>query len=110
MTLARLATVTASTKRRPVISGGKIGLPTTHIASLKCTPLQPISPDVARRQTLNTPHEVAQTFVIGSPDIKVGDILVIETRDYPIKAVENWQNASIGKGEHLLLIVEDLKI
>jgi hypothetical protein len=109
MGLTRLATVTASTKRRPAISGGLIGVPVTSISSLKCTPLQPISPDVAKRQALNTPHEVAQTFVIGSPDIKEGDILVIGSREYPIKAVENWSNASTGKGAHLLLVVEDLK-
>jgi len=107
--LSRAATVSASTKRRPAIIAGKIGTPATFLASVKCVPLQPVSAEVARRQALNTPHEVSQTFIDGSPDIKEGDILVIGAKEYPIKSVENWANNTTGHGAHLILVVEDLK-
>jgi hypothetical protein len=107
--LTRLANVSASTKRRPPLVNGKIGLPKVNLDSFKCTPLQPLNPDIARRQTLNTPHEVQQTFVEGAFDILEGDILVIGDREYPVKAVEEWSDASIGIGAHLLIIVEDIK-
>lgn len=107
--ITRLATVTASTKRRPVISGGIIGVPTTKLASVKVTPFQPVSAEIAARNAIGTPHETLQTFVDGAPDIVEGDILVVGSKEYPIKSVENWSSASIGRGSHLLILVEDLK-
>lgn len=62
---ARMATVTASTRRAPAISGGKRGDPVTNIASLNCLPLTPISADVQRRLVLETPYQALQTMVEG---------------------------------------------
>jgi hypothetical protein len=60
-----LATVTASTKRPPAVASGLRGDAVTKIASLKCTPLDTVSADVALRAGLNTPHNVLQTFCDG---------------------------------------------
>jgi len=60
-----LATVTASTKRPPAMSGLPRGAPVTQIASLKCTPLDTVSADVAMRAGLDTPMNLLQTFCDG---------------------------------------------
>jgi hypothetical protein len=59
----KMATVTASTKRSPAVSGGKIGTPVTNISSLTCTPLDPVDPELRQRLGLDTPHEVLQVYV-----------------------------------------------
>ena len=43
---ARMASVTASTKRLPAVSGAKRGEPAENVASLKCTPLDPVQDQV----------------------------------------------------------------
>ncbi len=53
----RMANVTASTKRT------KKGEPTTLLTGLKCTPLDPVDPELRRRLALETPHELLQTFL-----------------------------------------------
>ena len=105
-TFARRLTVTASTKRLPVVSGGKRGAATTHLAQLKCTPLDPLTAEISQRVALNTPHETLQTFC-GSGDVREGDILVVGSSEYPIKAVEDW--ADFRGVTFRVLVVEDLK-
>jgi hypothetical protein len=87
----RQLTVTASTKRSPGVSNGKRGEPVTHLATLKCSPLDPVSADIAKRVALQTPHEVLQSF-IGGDDVREGDILTVAGKDYPIRSVEDWSN------------------
>lgn len=77
---ARMATVTASTKRRPTVSSGERGALATAIASLKCTPLDPVQADVALDPGLKQPHVLLQTFC--------GDTtgffkLVVQDKDLP---------------------------
>jgi hypothetical protein len=102
---ARLATVTASTKRA-ALSSGKRGTPTTKIASLNCLPLDPVSAELRQRLQLDTPHEVLQTFVDADLDIIEGDTLTVGGVDYPIRAVEEW---SYSGAEYLRLVLENLK-
>ncbi|MBP8291476.1 MAG: hypothetical protein KAX65_01810 [Caldilineaceae bacterium] len=71
----RLMNQTASTKRSPAIVSGKRGTPTTNLASLRCSPLDPVAPDLAQRMGLNTPHELLQTTVDGGD---VFYVLVVE--------------------------------
>lgn len=104
----RFATVTASTKRAPAISGGKRGTPVTEIASLRCTPLDPVDAELRQRLSLETPHELMQTFVDGALDVVEGDILTVGGVDYPIRAVENWTWRHQGS-DFRRLILEDLK-
>jgi hypothetical protein len=88
---ARLAKVTASTKRSPAISSGKRGTPTTNVAILMCTPLDPVDAEVRQRLILDSPNIILETFVDNGVDILVGDILVVGSTEYPIKACEDYE-------------------
>lgn len=88
---SHMATVTASVKRPPVVSGGKRGTPVAHIASLKCFPLDPLTDaEIVNQLNLMTPQEVLQTYVQDGLDIVEGDVLVVSGVDYQIRAVEDW--------------------
>jgi hypothetical protein len=104
-TFSRVATVTAGTKRAAVVSG-KRGQPSTYLTGLLCLPLTPVDSEIRQRLQLNTPHEVLQTFIDGAVDVAEGDILVIGSAEYPIKAVGNW---SWRNSSYLHLVVEELK-
>lgn len=103
---SRLAGVTASTKRTPAIAGGKRGVAATQIASLSCTPLDPLDAEIRQRLALDTPHELLQTVVDDGLDIVEGDVLVQGTKEYPIRAVEDWAWRTTT---YRLLVLEDLK-
>ena len=105
---ARLASMTASTKRSPALSGGKRGEPIENITSLSCTPLDPVDAEIRQRLALDTPHELLQCFVDGGPDIKEGDILVVSGVEYPIRACGDWY-WSPDKADYVALVLEDLK-
>ena len=101
----RLATTIASTKRVGAVVSGLTPDPTTSIASMYCIPLMNLDADLAQEYEFRF-REVLQTFVKGSQDIVEGDLLVISTVEYPIRAVENWP----WKDEVLLrLIVDQVK-
>jgi hypothetical protein len=103
--ITRFLTVTASTKRQPTISSGKRGAPTTQVASLKCTPLDPVDPELRQRLALDTPHEVLQTFT-QETDIAEGDLLTVAGVDYPIRSCAEWA----WRGTTFRhLVIEDLK-
>lgn len=102
---ATLATETASTKRPPAVSGGRRGTAATNIASLACTPLDPVDSEIRQRLVLDTPHEVLQTFVDGTLDIREGDIFTYSGQDYPVRACAEWKWRGSA---YLHLILEDL--
>jgi len=79
-----------------------------NIASLSCTPLDPVDAELRTRLGLDTPHELLQTFVEGGLDIEEGDVLVVGSTEYPIRAVEDWDWRPDG-AEYDRLVVEDLK-
>jgi hypothetical protein len=62
----RTATVSASTKRAGAVASGLRGAPTTNLASLKITPLDPVDAELRQRLTLKTPNQVYQTFAADS--------------------------------------------
>lgn len=110
MTLAgaeRLATKVVSFKRPPITVGGKRGTPTTFLTGIKCTPLDPVDPEIRFRLGVETPHEILQTFVFSNVGVAEGDILVDASGvEYPVKSVGEWE----WKGSMFLhLYVEDLK-
>lgn len=89
-----------------MISGGKRGVPTTYLTGVKATPLDPVDPELRKRLALETPHELLQTFLLGSQDVLPGDILVSGTVEYPIRSSAEWSD----HGEVLRhLVVEDLR-
>lgn len=105
-----LATIEASTKRSPAIDGdGLRGAPATNLDYILITPLDPLDPELARRLDLDTPNEVLQTFISGSPDIVEGDLLVVGSTEYPIRSIANWPASLRGNDAYLHLIVEELK-
>jgi hypothetical protein len=68
----RMARVTASTKRSPALSGtGTRGAPVAHLSAVKCTPLDPVDPELRSRLKLNTPHELLETYLDSDPYLKL---------------------------------------
>ena len=89
MSFSSRATVSASTKRIPLVSG-KQGTAATQESSISCWPLAPVDGDTVVRQNLRTAFEWMQTFVEGDYDIQNGDLLVIGSTEYPIGRCEKW--------------------
>ncbi len=102
----RMARLTASTKRSPLIAGGKVGVPALHVPELRCTPLDPISAETAQRLGLDTPYTLRQIFVADvAPDVVKGDLLVVDGHEYPVRAVEPWD---WSPGETYLRVVVEV--
>jgi hypothetical protein len=102
MSFDHFATVTASTKRPPAIAGGKRGTPAANLTS------DPVDSEIRERFGLNAPMELLQTFVEGGLDIKEGDLLVVSSVEYPIRAVGDWHWPP-DDANYLHLILEQLK-
>ncbi len=60
---------TASTKRSPGIVGGKRGEPSAHLAGLRSTALYPATPDILKREDLQTPHTLLMAYLDGSDTV-----------------------------------------
>ncbi len=101
----QLSSVPASTKR----SGGIVnGLETGYvenIASLRCLPLDPVEPEIAQ-SVEGAWHEVLQTTCEGSLDILRGDILVVGSNEYEIRAISDWTWPPTGLVYQTLLLTE----
>ena len=96
VSFTKLATVTASTKRSPAVSSGKIGTRTTQVASLMCTPIDPISSAQAGFEdepVLDAHVQLFQTYCESTVDILQGDQLTANSVDYTVKSVSNWTYA-----------------
>ena len=63
---ARMAILTASTKRNPAISSGKRGASTENLTGLSITPLDPVTQDVIERLALESPVRLLETFIADS--------------------------------------------
>lgn len=108
---SKLLTQTASTKRPPAVSvSGLRGAAVTNLASLSCTPLTPVSGELAVRAGVKSPTETKQTMCDGGLDIREGDFLVVSGVDYAIRAVEEWpHHFGGGSSTYLVLYVEQEK-
>ena len=58
----RMATVSAATKRAGAVTGGKRADPTTNIAVLYCTPIDPATSDLQQTLATKTPYELKECF------------------------------------------------
>jgi hypothetical protein len=107
-----LATETATTKRPPLMSGGKRGVPVAHITTpFALTPLVSADFVAADRNTrvrppLDGPYTLLQTFTQDTVDIVKGDLLTVDSVDYPVQHVEMWP---MGTETWLFVIVEKVK-
>jgi hypothetical protein len=104
----KLATVTAITKRTPAMSGGKVAEPIVHVPQVRCTPIDPLTPEVATRLGLEAPYTGFQTFAAGEAlDIAAGDFLVANGRTYGIRAAGLW-DWKPGE-QYVALVLEHVK-
>jgi len=103
----QLASVTASTKRLGAVVSGLEAAPATNIVSLTCLPLDPVDPDLIQIEGLAW-HELLQTAVDGGLDIIEGDILVVGSSEYPVRAVADWTWPPNAKA-YRILFLEDRK-
>lgn len=118
MSAADAATVTASTKRPPAVSGGKVGAPATHISGLKIVPLLPALPasaDLVQEAQLKNPREPKVTYIFPDPevgntmlDVVEGDLLVVSGVEYLIHMVKEWQRPT--EGNYLEVLVTQRKV
>lgn len=89
-----ILTETVSTKRA-TFTGGLESTPATHISEMDCTPLAPLDPLIRHQMSFNTPHEVLQVFTDGDHDIREGDFLVVDSVDYKVLGVGDWEFGDI---------------
>ena len=108
MSASELATITASTKRPPALSGGKVGSPATHLSSVQVLALLPASQELVQEAQLQSAREGKMTFAFANdsnvlPDILEGDLLVISSVEYPIKMVKEWVRPEGGSYLEILV-------
>lgn len=111
MSFSDWATVECSTKRATVTSGAR-GAPSLFLSNLKCQPLIPASAELLSRAALSTPLETWETLLEGDNDIKNGDILTINSKDYDIRAVWDyplWEGLNNEESLWKQLLLEENK-
>lgn len=101
LSFAYLATIQASTKRASLTTGFA-----AYLYDLPCLPLAPLDAQTQQRIDLKTPHVTFQTYFQGQPDIRKGDLLVINEVEYPVKYVAPWP---FGNDTRLHVVIEDLR-
>ena len=60
---------TVSTKRSPGITAGKRGEPVAYLASVRSTVLYPATPDILKREDLQTPHTLLMAYLDGGDTV-----------------------------------------
>ena len=109
MSLRLLMTKTADVQRA-VIAGGKRGAPATVLTGLACTPLYPADGGAANNLLMQsesrTPYRMLESFVAGNPDIRGGDLLVVDGESYTVRAVAEWEMPGASRRFTRLLLEE----
>ena len=99
-----------TTARTPPPSGGKAGMPVAYLVApdQRCTPLDPADPgsrgEREQRLILDSPTQILETFVPAALDVREGDLLRTDGRQYHVRAVAVWRWRS---GRFLALLLED---
>lgn len=108
MSATAAATIAASTKRSPGAVAGKVGAPTTHLATLAIVPGLPVSAETAQTVQLNSPREAKETYAFADaatntlPDVQEGDILVIGAVEHVIRSVAEYPRPGGGSYVHIV--------
>ncbi len=103
------ASTTASTKRSPTLSGGKVGAAVEEVASLKCYPLVQLrDPALVEQFATKAASLVYETFVQDGVDILAGDVLVVDSTDYLVVGVNAYPWRGPGN-DRLHVIVEGVQ-
>jgi hypothetical protein len=100
-------TQTASTKRRPAEASGRVGAMTAHLTSVQCTDLVPVSAEYIDRVPQLAQYAMLYEVLAEDADIEIGDVLVVGSTEYPVRAVERWPWP--GSEHYLHLIVEEVQ-
>jgi hypothetical protein len=108
MSASEAATLTASTKRPPAVSGGRVGSPTTKLPALFIVPLLPVGADLVEELQLQNPRELKETCAFANvnnvlPDVAEGDILTVAGVDYLVYYVKEYTRPSEGSFLHILV-------
>lgn len=102
----RLMPNLVETKRPPDVTNGRRAEPVTFLTAVKCSNLFPVEAEVAQLLPNKSPKELLQCFVPGDNDVKEGDTLVFDSREYPVRAAAEW---TLNTKAVTHLILEDLK-
>lgn len=108
MTASLAATTTASTKRAPAASGGKVGAPAAYLTGLTIVPILPAARELTEQAQLQNPREAKQTFIFANsanalPDVTEGDLLVVASVEYLIHLVNEWPRPTEGSYLEILM-------
>lgn len=109
MSASDSATVTASTKRPPTASGGKVGVPAMNLKSVAVVPLLPVGQDLIQEASLKNPREAKVTYAFADsdnvlPDIMEGDLLVVSGTEYLVNYVKEYPRPEGGSFLEILLL------
>lgn len=96
------ATLKVDTKRAALDTGWA-----NYLFNVPCLPLAPLDAQTQQRLDLKTPHMTWQTYMQGDPDVKKGDILVIDSVEYPVRYVAKWP--WLDNTTRLHVVLEDLR-
>lgn len=103
----KMATASASTKRNPEISGGKIAGPVTNLTGLAIVPLAPLTGEFIEKYKIESPRRGYVTYLEGTPDILVGqDLLTVDSVDYEILGAGKF---ALGSLIYYELVVETVR-
>ena len=112
---AKLASVTASTKRMGAVTDGLSGDMVAVESDFKCTPLDPLSlggsskvGDIIKTQGIEAFAELLMTMCEGGLDILEGDQLITGGVTYKVRAVAQWHWRP-SDSNTLLIILEEVK-
>lgn len=86
---ARITTVTATTQRMGAVANGLSGDMANSVVDFKCTPLYPLTSEVAKMVGLANFAELLITYC-ENQDILEGDTLITGGVTYKIRAVAQW--------------------
>jgi len=87
---AKMATVTATTRREGAVVGGLPGAMANVVVNFACFPLDPVTPETAAMMGLGNFAEILQTYCEGGLDIREGDQLLTGGVTYKVRAVGQW--------------------
>ena len=103
-----MATDTATVKRPPAMVSGKRGAPVVvEDLSLAILPLMPLDAQVRASIPLDTPHQLYVTYTEGETiDLAEGDLLVVDSVEYPIRRIAKWPYGDIIYYEVIVEVLE----
>lgn len=105
---AQVLTETATTKRSPGEVAGVVGAMVQNLASLACSELFPVDASLVDRVPQLAQYAVIWEVYTEIADVVVGDRLVLNGSEYPIRVMEKWPWRG-SEAYYLRLVVEEVK-